>query len=363
MTQPWPDKMSDGEVFTYARHKPEQTLLYQTIKRYWPELQSHLNETGKFLPWHVIREFDEYLECGRLEHGFLRVHCEDCRHEHLVAFSCKRRGFCPSCGARRMVETAALLVDDVLPHQPIRQWVLSFPYPLRFLLANNPQVMGKVLGIVTRAISTYMIKKAGYTKATAQTGAVTLIQRFGSALNLNVHFHILFIDGVYQQSDNSHLRFRRVSAPVAKELNRLVATISQRVARYLERQGLLTVDDESSHLTLDLEDAMHHIQGSSISYRIAVGPQQGRKVLTLQTIPAWENDDFGDSHVGKVAGFSLHTGVSTEARQRKKLERLCRYISRHARQYQRSDYPAGQSEIPAENTVSGWHNLCDVRSG
>lgn len=104
-----------------------------------------------------------------------------------------------SCGARRMVETAALLVDDVLPHKRIRQWVVSFPYLLRFLLANNPQVMGSVLGIVVRVISTHLIKKAGFKKSTAKTGVVTLIQRFGSALNLNLHFHALFIDGVYQQ--------------------------------------------------------------------------------------------------------------------------------------------------------------------
>jgi ribosomal protein S27E len=66
------------------------------------------------LPAYIQQEFDDFLKCGRLEHGFLRVCCEDCKHERLVAFSCKRRGFCPSCGARRMVESAALLVDDVL---------------------------------------------------------------------------------------------------------------------------------------------------------------------------------------------------------------------------------------------------------
>src|SRR5690554_7536469 len=76
-------------------------------------------------------------ECGRLEHGFLRVRCESCHAEHLVAFSCKRRGFCPSCGARRMAESAALLVDEVLPEQPMRQWVLSFPFQLRFLFASR----------------------------------------------------------------------------------------------------------------------------------------------------------------------------------------------------------------------------------
>ena len=332
MDHAWPDRMSGGEVFAYDRHRPEQTLLYQLIERHWPEFQSHLRETGSFLPRHVTREFEEYLACGRLEHGFLRVRCEGCHHEHLVAFSCKRRGFCPSCGARRMAETAALLVDDVLPHKLIRQWVLSFPYPLRFLLASNPQVVTNVLGIVNRVISTYLIKKAGFKKAAAHTGEVTLIQRFGSALNLNLHFHVLFIDGVYQQKPNGKLRFHRANAPTASELNNLVATISQRVAHHLERQGLLARDDESSYLTLDLQDddAMNQLQGHSITYRIAVGPQQGRKVFTLQTIPSWEDDDFGNNQVGKIAGFSLHAGVATKTRERKKLERLCRYISRPA---------------------------------
>jgi len=86
-----------------------------------------------------------------------------------------------------MAESSALLVDEVFPEVPIRQWVLSFPFQLRFLLARYPELMGEILGIVYRALSTQLIKKAGYTKATAQTGSVTLIQRFGSALNLNVH--------------------------------------------------------------------------------------------------------------------------------------------------------------------------------
>jgi hypothetical protein len=78
-------------------------------------------------------------------------------------------------------------VDEVLPEQPIRQWVLSFPYPLRLLFASRPGVMGRVLGIVYRMLATHLIKKAGFTRKTARTGAVTLIQRFGSALNLNIH--------------------------------------------------------------------------------------------------------------------------------------------------------------------------------
>jgi hypothetical protein len=110
----------------------------------------------------IEQEFEEYLKCGRLEHGFLRVCCDTCHAEHLVAFSCKKRGFCPSCGARRMGESAALLVDEVFPEQPVRQWVLSVPFPLRFLFASHPEVMGRVLGIVYRCIATHLIKKAGF---------------------------------------------------------------------------------------------------------------------------------------------------------------------------------------------------------
>jgi galactitol-specific phosphotransferase system IIC component len=75
------------------------------------------------------------------------------------------------------------LVDEVLPDQPMRQWVRSFPFPLRFLLASRPAMMGQVLGIVYGVIATHLIKKAGLRHDTAHTGAVTLIQRFGSALN------------------------------------------------------------------------------------------------------------------------------------------------------------------------------------
>jgi ribosomal protein S27E len=176
----------------HERHRPEQTLLYRIIDRHYPEFLACMAEQGKPLPLHIKKEFDEFLKCGRLEHGFLRVRCETCHEERLVAFSCKRRGFCPSCGARRMAESAALLVDEVLPHQPMRQWVLSFPYQLRFLFASRPELMGNVLGSVYRAIASYLIKKAGLTRKSAQCGAVTLIQRFGrsgapGALNLNPH--------------------------------------------------------------------------------------------------------------------------------------------------------------------------------
>ncbi|MCP4874124.1 MAG: IS91 family transposase [Gammaproteobacteria bacterium] len=192
-------------------------------------------------------------------------------------------------------------------------------------------ITGQVLGIVYRVIATHLIKKAGYSKTTARTGAVTLIQRFGSALNLNIHFHMLFLDGVYVDRQDGSARFCWVSSPTAQELTQLSQTIARRVGRYLERRGLLERDDENSYLTTDSisEDPMNQLLGHSITYRIAVGPQAGRKVFTLQTLPACEADDYADT-AGKVSGFSLHAGVAARSDERKKLERLCRYISRPA---------------------------------
>jgi ribosomal protein S27E len=93
------DARREGTV-KYERHKPEQTLLYQIIEKYYPQFLSHMGKQDKYLPKYVRSEFEAYLKCGRLEYGFLRVRCEDCHHEHLVAFSwplLRVRGICASC--------------------------------------------------------------------------------------------------------------------------------------------------------------------------------------------------------------------------------------------------------------------------
>ncbi len=319
-------------VAQYERHKPEETLLYQLVESYYPILQANMERRGAPLPLHVQEEFAAYLKCGRLEHGFLRVRCESCFDEKLVSFSCKRRGFCPSCCGMRMVESAAHLVDEVFPNQPMRQWVLSVPYPLRLLFAREPTILSDVLRIVQRAISSFLIKQAGETHKTSCTGAVTLIQRFGSALNLNVHFHMLFLDGVYvKPSEQSDLVFKKQPKLSPQAIQDVTEKISERVLKYLERHGLIEGDIESRYISGDLfseEDCMLELQGSSITYRIAVGPQKGQKVLTLQLVPATEVDSSSNKLLGKVEGFSLHAGVAVSAKGRKKLERICRYITR-----------------------------------
>jgi hypothetical protein len=140
---------------------------------------------------------------------------------------------------------------------------------------------------------------------------------------------MLLLDGVYVDG-RAGPRFRWVKAPTSTELTQLTQTIAKRVSRFLERRGLLVRDDESAYLAMDPSDEgpMDTLIGHSITYRIATGPRQGCKVLTLQTLPAI--DEPFTTRAGNVAGFSLHAGVAARADERDKLERLCRYITRPA---------------------------------
>ena len=123
-----PNAAAGATRIHYERHRPEQSELYRLVQDHAASFFAQVEQaTGVGLPKFVKEEFGAFLECGILAHGFLRLRCADCTHDKLVAFSCKRRGFCPSCGARRMAETAAHLVDQVIPNVPVRQWVLRRP--------------------------------------------------------------------------------------------------------------------------------------------------------------------------------------------------------------------------------------------
>ncbi|WP_347489003.1 transposase zinc-binding domain-containing protein [Desulfoscipio sp. XC116] len=86
----------------------------------------------------------KYLDCGDLHLGFARVKCDDCNHEYLLPFSCKRRHFCPSCHQKRVVEFGEFLYGEVLKHVPHRQWVFSIPKRLRRYFIYDRRFFGQV---------------------------------------------------------------------------------------------------------------------------------------------------------------------------------------------------------------------------
>ena len=230
---------------SYVRRSPEDGVLHRVVREHlqtflW-ELDRHDEQRGA--PLFVKREFERFVRCGVPAHGFARFRCTACGTDRLVAFSCKGRGFCPSCGGRRMTERAAHLTDHVLPRAPVRQWVLSLPFELRYRLAWDHALCRAVLAVYTRALLGFYRKRA---KASGhrdgRTGTVTVIQRFGGALNLNVHFHTLALDGVFVREPDGSLRFVAAKAPSNTEIEALLAVIRKRVRRLLVRRGLLSED-------------------------------------------------------------------------------------------------------------------------
>ena len=229
-----------------------------------------------------------------------------------------------------MSETAIHLVDQVLPLKPIRQWVMSFPIQIRLLLAIRPKLMGQVLNITHSAISAHLCKKAGLKKSNAKTGAVTLIQRFGGSINLNVHFHQLFIDGAYELDANDEPgHFHRTPAPTTKELDEVLKQIITKITKLLEHNGIIVKDDPNLQLEISDDDSFSKLRAGAVNYRFAFGPNKGKKALTLRTVPERDHNSQ-QGLVAKNSGFSLHAGVQVAASERQALEKLCRYIARPA---------------------------------
>jgi hypothetical protein len=143
----------------YRPRRPERTVLHQTVREHletWLAHHASAEFEGFGVPARIEAEFRRYLECGILAHGFSRARCGTCGQDFLIAFSCKGRGLCPSCATRRMVETAAHLVDHVFPRVPVRQRRLSraggFRVAKEARLACRPRV-GAVVAEAVTAVS------------------------------------------------------------------------------------------------------------------------------------------------------------------------------------------------------------------
>ena len=176
---------------SYVPHDPSHTVLYTVVADHLETFLASLeaDPDARGLPAYVQREFYDYLQCGIRAHGFVRLGCDTCKHEMLLAFSCKRRGFCPSCVGRRMAQTAAHLVEQVIPWVPTRQRVVSVPVPLRYWMAASQNLTATVHTIIRTTIGQYYVNQAvtrGVPRDQVQPGSVTFLQRFGSALNLKV---------------------------------------------------------------------------------------------------------------------------------------------------------------------------------
>jgi hypothetical protein len=230
----------------YRPRRPEKTVLFEVIKKYY---NTWCRNSKDPIPKYIDKVFRSYLECGILAKGFACAHCDSCHKDFLIGFSFTRRGVCPSCNTRDMVETAAYLCDTVIPLVPMRQWVISFPMRIRHYLQTDT-ILQNVLKIVVDEIRKRLILCCPDVP-NAQIGAVSFIQHFGAKLNHHPHFHIVVADGIFN-NNGGMLQFHEAFL-TQDDIADTQDCIQKRILRFFGRRGWF--DKESIEKMLTYENS------------------------------------------------------------------------------------------------------------
>ncbi len=223
---------------------------------------------------------------------------------------------------------ALLVVERVIPDVPVRQWVLSVPWSLRYQLAFDAALCTEVLAVFMRVIFAWLIataKRQGIREA--QCGAITVIQRFGSSLNLNLHVHSLVLDGVYTRpTPEAPPVFHPLPAPTDEEVAKILERVHDRIEQLLLRRGRRPEDPSPTDPVAEPMPLLAGFAAASIQERLATGPRAGHSVRRLRTAAAVV--DTSKPRCARLEGFSLHAHVSVAAHARAQLEHVCRYLLR-----------------------------------
>ena len=208
--------------------------------------------------------------------------------------------------------------------------VLTLPYPLRYRCAYDAELTSAVLRAFLRALFAELRRRARKQceVRAEQCGAVTFVQRFGSALNLNLHFHTLALDGAYTYSaaHRNPPRFLPLPPPSGAEVARVLAGTARRIQQLLEQRA----EGDEDALARD-QPLLALLAAASLRTRIATGPHTGDRWRRLGDRVAPEpadGDPDSSTRVPQHGGMSLHADVAVPARDRRRLERLCRYVAR-----------------------------------
>ena len=327
-------------AYVYRPRQPEHSVLRQAVVENLDAFLAGCAEAERPVPDFVEKELRAFINCGVVELGAVRVRCPSCGFDRLVPFACKGRGgICPSCSARRMAETAANLVDHVLPEAPYRQMVLTVPVPLRYVMAYNAEVCSDVITAFMRAVARSFKRRAkdilGLASARdLHTGGICFLQRFGSSgANLNPHLHALVLDGVFVEEDNG-LRFVALPEPTRGELNAIAWDVCQRVVAKLRERGLwLDGDTDASDVEDPLaaeEPLLAALCNASLTGTLLFGNKPGQRPMRLFAV-AQSGGEAQEKEKSKNGyGFDLDGSVRVGTDDRTRLERVLRYMGRPA---------------------------------
>ena len=250
------------------------------------------------MPAFVRRAVDHFLACGDPNAGFIALKCPACGAECALAFSCKGRGLCPSCGARRMHDVAHHLVTRVLPAVPVRQYVLSPPSELVALLAARGEALSALSRIFVESVFSGIRKRSG---PKLSCGSVVVFQRFNKALTVYPHLHVLVLDGGYVEHEDGALDFVDDTTPAPIDLRKIEARVEERFTRWLKRHGFVEEDEPPKARPDDgwWSAAAHEPSG-------LLAPVERKRNF----------------------GFEVHAAVRVAAEDETGRARLCRYVMR-----------------------------------
>ena len=230
-----------------------------------------------------------------------------------------------------MTQLAADLVDHVIPFVPVRQFVLSFPHRLRYLLAYNHARAIGVIRICIRTIMSFYRRRAKRKGlADGRTGSVTFIQRFGSAANLNLHAHVLMLDGVFIEKNDGELQFQRAAPLRDQEIHTLLIRIRKRVLRHLHRQGVLENEYDIDPFS-DESPVLASCYATSIGGRQMLGERPGSKLQRVGHDPHTSWIQSRGPLQAHIDGFDLHAKLTIASHTKKgrlPLEKIARYCAR-----------------------------------
>ncbi len=239
-----------------------------------------------------------------------------------------------------MHDGAAFLIDHVFPPVPVRMWVISFPPPLRYLLAYDADIFAEVLRIFLDEVFSYLKQTAKrelgldeLSDTHAHSGAVSFVQRFGDGLRSNCHVHSLVLDGVYVQTDRHEPPvFRALPPPTNVDIRAIGTNVWIRTTRLLQQRGrYFDADPSEADVLAQEHPLLAAAYAASIRNMIATGPRAGQGVLHLGASDA-EGANIDAERATRngepTHGYSVHAGVRVPAWDRRQLERLCRYASR-----------------------------------
>ncbi len=184
----------------YRPRNPRLSSLYQLLESQYESVKSVWEDRfeRRYGFWRGLYDtaVARYFDCGLFESGFARVKCTKCPREFLVAFSCKGRALCPSCGAKRAAIFSEMLQHQILTDVPHAQWVFSIPKMLRPYFLYHRELLGDMARLAYETVREMMA--AIVDEPDARPGMVAVIQTFASSLKWNPHIHSIVSRGVFK---------------------------------------------------------------------------------------------------------------------------------------------------------------------